>query len=106
MSWRGAAQGPYSRGNPQTEGVSMSTEAIPVYIRPPGALPDDEEFMDTCLRCAACVAACPYGALEEVGFEDGRAVATPHLLPENVPCPRCETRDCAEVCMGGALTQL
>lgn len=80
----------------------MSTETVPVYIRPPGALPE-AEFVETCLRCAACLVACPYGALEEVGPEGGECAGTPYLNPDNVPCHECPGQDCAQVCGSGGL---
>ena len=74
----------------------------PAFIRPPGAV-EETEFLDRCLRCAACVAACPHDAVFEAGPETGRAEATPMLVPEKTPCRWCSTWDCINVCESGAL---
>ena len=40
-------------------------------LRPPGALAPDAEFQATCIRCGACMRACPTNALHPSGIENG-----------------------------------
>ena len=40
-------------------------------LRPPGALQPDAEFQATCIRCGACMRACPTSALHPSGVENG-----------------------------------
>jgi polyferredoxin len=42
-------------------------------LRPPGALRPDEQFQAACIRCGACMRACPKNALHPAGLENGLA---------------------------------
>ncbi len=84
---------------------ASQAEASPEAIRPPGALPEDA-FLARCVRCGACVNACPTSALQPslttAGFE---GLYTPVLVPRRGWCEPSCTR-CGEVCPTGAITAL
>ena len=75
-------------------------------LRPPGVAVDEAGFLDRCVRCGACLAACPEGALHSDGFSAGLAgLLAPALVPRRGACaPDC-TR-CGEVCPTGAIPRL
>jgi len=73
-------------------------------LRPPGAV--EETLMRTCVRCGACIAACPTGALQpainEVGLE---GLWTPVILPRLGYCHYgCSA--CGQVCPVEAIPPL
>lgn len=82
-------------------------------IRPPGANVRDmagnlsrmteEEFRNRCLRCGACMRACPTGGLQPAVTEAGwDGVFTPILVPTVGWCEQ-HCNACGEVCPSGAL---
>jgi MauM/NapG family ferredoxin protein len=84
---------------------ASSTEASPEAIRPPGALPEDA-FLARCVRCGACVNACPTAALQPSLVTAGlEGLYTPVLVPRRGWCEPSCTR-CGEVCPTGALARL
>ncbi|HSV98464.1 MAG TPA: 4Fe-4S dicluster domain-containing protein [Spirochaetota bacterium] len=74
-------------------------------IRPPGSLPE-HEFLDACIRCGACMKACPTNALHPSFLESGlEGVYTPRLIPRIGWCEKnCVL--CTEVCPTGAIKKL
>jgi len=74
-------------------------------IRPPGSLPEDE-FLDACIRCGACMKVCPTNALHPALLESGlEGIYTPRLIPRIGWCEKnCVL--CTEVCPSGAITRL
>jgi len=84
---------------------ASSSEASPEAIRPPGALPENE-FLARCIRCGACVNACPTSALQPslatAGFE---GLYTPVLVARRGWCEPSCTR-CGQVCPTGAIAPL
>ncbi len=84
---------------------ATSAEASPEAIRPPGALPEDA-FLARCVRCGACVNACPTSALQPsltiAGLE---GLYTPVLVARHGWCEPSCTR-CGEVCPTGAIAAL
>jgi MauM/NapG family ferredoxin protein len=96
----GAALVPLSRA---TAGSASSPS--PLAIRPPGACPE-EEFLARCVRCGACVNACPTTALQPSMGEAGiEGVYTPVLVPRRGWCePSCTL--CGHVCPTGAIRPL
>jgi ferredoxin-type protein NapF len=64
-------------------------------LRPPHS-PDEEEFLDLCVRCQACVNICPTNALQPLLLQSGLyGLWTPTLTPSigecKVDCNRCST---------------
>ncbi len=77
----------------------------PDLIRPPGSLPEDA-FLARCLRCGACLAACPTNTLQPLGLAIGfTGLFSPVLTPRRGPCePGCNV--CGWVCPSGAIRAL
>ncbi len=71
-------------------------------IRPPGAVPEPE-FLARCLRCGACMKACPTNTLQPMGLSAGIDMFfSPRVTPRRGPCePLCNV--CGEVCPTGAI---
>jgi MauM/NapG family ferredoxin protein len=86
-----------SAGSPSSPG--------PLAIRPPGALPEIE-FSARCVRCGACVNACPTSALQPALGEAGiEGLWTPVLVARRGWCePSCTL--CGAVCPTGAIRPL
>ncbi len=83
--------------------------AIPVpasaAVRPPGARPEPD-FLARCLRCGACMAACPTNAVQPTWFQAGVLGAfSPVLEPRIGYCdPDCNR--CGQVCPTEAIRPL
>lgn len=76
----------------------------PRLLRPPGAV--EEEVLSRCLRCGACLAACPTGALRPALLEAGLAgLWTPFLFPRSGYC-RYTCNACGQACPSGAIRPL
>lgn len=77
----------------------------PERIRPPGAVPE-EEFLERCIKCGACMKVCPTAglqpALRECGFE---GLWTPVLVPRLGHCEQSCVL-CSQVCPTAALKPL
>lgn len=67
--------------------------------RPPGASPIDREFLELCIGCDACMAACPVNVImiEDLERRD------PFIYPDQAPCIRCPGFPCIASCPSGAL---
>lgn len=74
-------------------------------IRPPAAL-TETDFLSRCVRCAACILACPTNTLQATWFESGvSALFSPSLMLRRGYCdPDCHR--CAQVCPTGAIRQV
>ena len=74
-------------------------------IRPPGAVPEPD-FLARCVRCGACMAACPTNTLQPIGLPAGfSGLYSPAIVPALAPCdPECNR--CGSVCPTNALTLL
>lgn len=75
-------------------------------IRPPGVAADEAAFLARCVRCGACLGACPQDALHPDGLSAGLGgLLAPRLVARRGACaPDC-TR-CGEVCPTGAIPRL
>lgn len=71
-------------------------------LRPPGAIPE-KQFVETCLRCGACVDACPAHAIVPSPRERPRDGGTPFVDPEKAACVICDELACMKACPSGAL---
>lgn len=74
-------------------------------IRPPGARPEID-FLSRCIRCGACMKACPTNTLQPLGLDAGAAAfSSPKVIPRRGPCdPACNA--CGQVCPTGAIHAL
>lgn len=80
----------------------QATEKPPrTFLRPPGALLPDQDFLDKCTGCDECVAICPPGAIFKVETSNGKVV--PALEVIHQPCLMCTDIPCAPACPEGAL---
>jgi len=85
-------------------GDAGSEEPPAPFIRPPGALRDEAEFLAACERCQACVEACPYeGVIQKFGPAHGQREGAPYLIPQEHPCRWCVDLPCANACPTEAL---
>jgi polyferredoxin len=76
-------------------------------VRPPGALRDNQ-FLDRCIRCGACVRACSTSGkgLQFTGMESGfGGLATPRLVTPEGYC-KYDCNLCGQVCPTGAIQAL
>ncbi len=84
--------------------VGRAWGRFPRLLRPPGAV--EEELSARCLRCGACLAACPTGALRPALLESGlEGLWTPVLLPRLGYC-RYTCNACGRACPSGAIRSL
>ena len=72
------------------------------YLRPPGALPE-EEFLSTCTTSGRCVEACPIAAIRPAWSGDPRLDRKPVIEARLQACVVCEDLACMQVCPSGAL---
>ncbi len=77
--------------------------AAPTTLRPPGALAEEAAFARACIKCGACVSACPYDTLRLADLSEQAPVGTPTFSPREVPCEMCEDIPCVRDCPTGAL---
>ena len=71
-------------------------------IRPPGAL-EEQTFAATCIKCGACIRACPTGVLQPATLEAGlEGLWTPILRYDVNSCTHTCTL-CSRVCPTGAI---
>ncbi len=84
--------------------TSAAAAATPP-IRPPGSVPEPD-FLQLCIRCEACVKACPNNVLHSMGFAGGwNSLWTPEAVPNFAGCePSCN--NCGQVCPTGAIRAL
>ncbi|HEX7502560.1 MAG TPA: 4Fe-4S binding protein [Acidobacteriota bacterium] len=75
------------------------------FIRPPGAVAE-KEFLEKCIRCGACMQACPTNAIHPAVFQSGlEGLWTPVLVPVNGYC-EYECHRCTQICPTHALSRL
>jgi len=74
------------------------------YLRPPGALEEDE-FLARCIHCGKCGEACPNRCINYFGLQNGfTSMDTPYIIPREQGCILC--MKCGEVCPTGALQRI
>ncbi len=72
------------------------------YLRPPGALKDDAQFVAACIGCGVCGEVCPPRCIKFHKGEGGGLSNTPYILPQEKACILCDK--CMEVCPTEALS--
>lgn len=83
----------------QNKSINMSS---PYNLRPPNAV-SENEFLGKCIRCGACVKACPGNALQFSLNQSGEAgLWTPNLVPSVGVC-HTDCNACSLVCPTGAI---
>ena len=74
-------------------------------LRPPGSL-IEKDFLDTCLRCGACMKVCPTNGLQPARIEAGfEGFFTPVLVSRIGGCEE-QCNLCGQVCPTGAIRKL
>lgn len=71
-------------------------------LRPPAAV-EEEDFLAACIKCGACVQACPYDTLMLAQPQDNIPIGTPFFIPRITPCYMCVDVPCVPVCPTTAL---
>jgi ferredoxin-type protein NapG len=71
------------------------------YLRPPGALKNDEAFVAACIGCGLCGEVCPPRCILFHARDGGAKVNTPYIDAEAKACILCEK--CGDVCPTEAL---
>src|SRR5262249_36330260 len=66
----------------------------------------ESRFESLCMRCGACVAACPAGAIHPLGAAWGASAGTPFVDARRSPCVLCTGLACTHVCPSGGLQPL
>lgn len=75
------------------------------YLRPPGAIRDDDRFASTCIGCSQCAQVCPNDCIRFFGVSDGiKQANTPFIEPRKKACILC--MKCGEVCPSGAIKRI
>ncbi|NGX43480.1 MAG: NAD(P)H-quinone oxidoreductase subunit I, chloroplastic [Chlamydiae bacterium] len=69
--------------------------------RPPGASHSDEEFLQSCTGCDACMAACPVSVI----FIEDLEKRDPLIYSDQEPCIHCPGYPCIVSCPTGALSK-
>lgn len=71
------------------------------YLRPPGSLKSDADFVSACIGCGLCGEVCPPRCIQFHTRDGGGAVNTPYIDPKQKACILCDK--CMEVCPTNAI---
>ncbi len=85
---------------------ASSPNPAQALLRPPGASPNENEFLAKCTRCGQCVEACPFDTLRLADLSRGTSAGTPYFIAAQIPCSLCAGYDqplCIKVCPTDAL---
>jgi polyferredoxin/Pyruvate/2-oxoacid:ferredoxin oxidoreductase delta subunit len=82
----------------------LGAKAHPYWLLPPGA--EKAEFLDKCIRCGACLGACPTGGLQPAVREAGLGgFWSPVLVPRSGYC-HYTCNACGQACPVAAISPL
>jgi len=95
---------PYGISRLLTPTLDQTDDDPRTHLRPPGALKDDEAFIEACFCCGLCASVCPPLCIDFYGREGGRKANTPFINPEKKGCILCDK--CMEICPSEALTKI
>jgi ferredoxin-type protein NapG len=73
-------------------------------LKPPGALSDNEAFVEACIGCGLCGEVCPPRCIQFNKRSGGSEVNIPYIDPEQRACTLCGK--CMDVCPTEALTKV
>jgi len=73
-----------------------------LVLRPPAAI-EENDFLAACIKCGACVQACPYDTLHLAQPQEDIPIGTPFFNPRKIPCHMCVDVPCVPVCPTSAL---
>jgi ferredoxin-type protein NapG len=90
--------GPAESPNAQSSNRSVP---LPLYLRPPGALPE-ANFLETCSRCAACVRVCPVQCIK-IDTSGIKGNGAPFIDADATACAVCDGLYCMPACPSRAL---
>ncbi len=86
---------------PLSSAASPQKKSMIRYLRPPGAL-DEDQFNSRCIRCGQCGEACPNRCIKFFGTENGlSSYNTPYITPREQACILC--MKCGDACPTGAI---
>ncbi len=84
--------------------IAPDVKADPLtHLRPPGALKDDDAFVNACIGCGLCGEVCPPKCIQFYQREGGNNINTPYINPEEKACTLCSK--CIEVCPTASLQE-
>ncbi len=89
--------------HPASESQESPKKELEIYVRPPGALPNEEDFLKTCQSCGECAQACPFDVIELLEKKDKGNSPTPFIQLNKNPCRWCRDMPCITACPSGAL---
>ena len=83
-------------------GFINKAKASKLVLRPPAAI-EETDFLAACIKCGACVQACPYDTLKLAQPQEDIPIGTPFFNPREIPCHMCVDVPCVPVCPTTAL---
>jgi polyferredoxin len=88
-------------------GVSVRSDRQPppLLIRPPGSR-EESRFLASCIKCGACMVACPTNALQPLLFQAGLEALWSPVMDYHLGYCEYNCTLCTEVCPTGAIREL
>ncbi|MEK7448653.1 MAG: 4Fe-4S binding protein [Planctomycetota bacterium] len=94
------------KNNLSPAALTTTDNNVLAILRPPGALPSEEEFMNRCVRCGQCLKICPTNGLQPLFLQSGLyGMWTPALMPLIGYCTY-ECNLCTQICPTEAIQPL
>jgi formate hydrogenlyase subunit 6/NADH:ubiquinone oxidoreductase subunit I len=86
-------------------GGSSEQRGYPKRIRPPGALPENQ-FLERCLKCGACMKICPTNVIQPAIAEAGAEGFLSPVMNMNTGYCELNCTLCGQVCPSGAIQRI